>query len=117
MALGEGTSIALDEKGQIAWSTPSIKDAGAWRGRTFAGGDFNADGAGDWVFRDPSGDLLFVSAAGERLGSLTPGPGLADFVITTASGQPRLITLCASTVTSYRFSPPIEKTIASTKEN
>ena len=117
LALGEGIAIAFDEKGQVAWSTPSVKDPGAWRGRTFSGGEINGDEMGDWVFREPNGDLVFVSSAGEKLGTLTPGPGLADFVITAANGEPRLITLCASTVTSYRFDGHIEKTIASTKEN
>jgi peroxiredoxin len=115
MALGEGSAIAFDEKGQVAWSTPSVKDAGAWRGRTFAGGDINGDKLGDWVFRDPNGDLVFVSSAGEKLGSLRPGPGLADFIISMEKGEPRLITLCASTVTSYRFGPHIEKKTATAK--
>ena len=116
VALGDGTAIAFDEKGQIAWSTPSVKDPGAWRGRTFLGGDINKDEKGDWVFREPNGDLVFVTSAGEKLGTLTPGPGLADFVITTANGEPRLITLCASTVTSYRFTSENETKTASAEQ-
>jgi len=69
IATGEIT-VAFDASGKIIWSTPGKENHRAWRSSSFAFGDVDGDGAGDWAFYDPSGTLILVSARGEQLAKL-----------------------------------------------
>ena len=51
IASGDVT-VAFDEDGRLAWSTPAVDDHGAWRNVSFARGDVNGDGALEWIFVD-----------------------------------------------------------------
>lgn len=102
IGLGDGQVIALDPQGEIAWSTPGIKNHGAWRSTTFAGGDLDGDGRRDWVFHERNGDLCVASADGVRIAAL-PGAGqLEGFAVAEVrGGAGLLITLSDHTVIAY----------------
>jgi hypothetical protein len=104
MAIGGADAIAFDASGNVAWSTPSIKNPGAWRNTTFACGDINGDGVKDWAFLEASGDLVLASSAGEKIAALPNATGLTAFVIVPGSdGKGLLVTLGSGKVRAYHF--------------
>jgi len=105
LAVGDSTVIAFDEQGEVAWSTPAIKDHGAWRKTTFAGGDVNGDGNNDWVFHESTGDLVIADWRGGKLASIPGQARVQDFAILPANKQNLLVTLSDSIVRAYKFEP------------
>ncbi len=105
LAVGDSTVIAFDEQGAVAWSTPAIKDHGAWRKTTFAGGDVNGDGNNDWVFHESTGELVIADWRGGKLASIPGQARVQDFAILPANKQSLLVTLSDSIVRAYKFEP------------
>jgi hypothetical protein len=104
IAIGEGSAIAFDETGRVAWSTPAIKDHGSWRSATFACGDVDVDGSQEWVFVEASGDLILATSAGEKLGGISKPTGLDAFTIVPGkAGRGLLVLLVAGTVRASAF--------------
>lgn len=103
IATGEIT-VAFDADGKIVWSTPGKVDHAGWRASSFAFGDVDGNGSGDWAFYDSSGTLLLVSASGELLGRL-PGQGKsrAFILVPTKSGKAILALLNATRLEAFRF--------------
>ncbi len=104
IALGDGAAIAFDPNGQVAWSTPSVKNAGGWQNITFACGDIDGDGVRDWAFLVPAGDLVLASASGQKLASVPGQSGLNGFVIVPdGKGRGVLVTLRSGALQAYSF--------------
>jgi thiol-disulfide isomerase/thioredoxin len=104
IAVGQGDAIAFDESGQVAWSTPTMKDNGSWRSAPFACGDLDADGKSEWVFMEASGDLVLATSAGERLGAVSLPTGLDAFaIIPGKAGRGILMLLSSGTVRAFAF--------------
>lgn len=103
IAVGEGSVIAMNELGHVAWSTPTDENLRSWRDRTFASGDINSDGQKEWAFHDDAGDLIFVTASGEKLATLKNPAGLLDFNFVTNGEKTELILLDGSGLRFYRF--------------
>jgi hypothetical protein len=104
IAIGNGSAMAFDAGGHVAWSTPAIKDHGAWRSATFASGDVGADGRLDWVFREASGDLVVATSKGEKLAAISQPTGLNAFtVVPGRDGSGMLVLLLSGTVRATAF--------------
>ena len=97
-------TVAFDAEGKIIWSTPGKEDHGAWRAPSFAFGDVDEDGSGDWAFHDPSGTLILVSASGEQLGKLDGQRNNQAFILVPEkSGKAILVVLNASKLQAFKF--------------
>lgn len=97
-------TVAFDAEGEIIWSTAGKVDHGAWRAPSFAFGDVNGDGSGDWAFHDPSGTLVLVSTGGEQLGKLDGKQNNQAFLlIPEKSGKAILVVLNSSKLEAFKF--------------
>lgn len=97
----DGLTLGVDANGNEVWSTTGVKDK-SWRMASFASGDVDGDGNGDWAFWERRGELAVVSAAGRRLGVLKPGGSVNAFgIISNANGL--VVTLESGTLKAHRF--------------
>ena len=97
-------TVAFDESGRVAWSTPAVDDQGSWRNGSFACGDMNGDGAREWIFIDITHELVVVTAAGEKLAALPAPRNLDAFcVIPGTDGRDLLVTLQSGVVQAHAF--------------
>ena len=103
IATGDVT-VAFDENGRVAWSTPAVRDHAAWRRSFFACGDMNGDGTREWVFSDVTQELVVVTTSGEKLAALPVAEDLDAFcVMPGADGRGLLVTLQSGTVHAHAF--------------
>lgn len=103
VAQGEVT-VGFDEEGRVAWSTPAIRDHGAWRGVSFATGDLTGDGLPEWVFLDVDQTLAVVPPSGEKLASVAPPGQLESFcVLSQPNAAGLLVTLVDGRIEAYSF--------------
>jgi len=106
IAIGDATTIAFDPTGAVAWSTSAIQDHGAWRNVSFAIGDVIGDGRREWAFLEASGDLVIVSAQGEKLCAIPAQKTIQSFAMASTPGTAGiLVTLNSGTLQAYRFEP------------
>lgn len=104
IAIGEGSTVAFDETGLVAWTTSAINSQGAWRSVSFACGDIDGDGAREWAFLEASGDLVVVTSTGERLASLSDQKGVDAFVIAPGpKGKGTLVLSRSGVLNAYTF--------------
>ncbi|MBX3178025.1 MAG: redoxin domain-containing protein [Candidatus Hydrogenedentes bacterium] len=101
MTSGSGRAMLCDVDGTVLWGTPVPDDHGAWRSVTFAHGDIDGDGVGEWAFVGLDDELVVATVAGERLATLPGQEDLMSFAI--AAG--RLITLSGEILAAYSFEP------------
>ena len=109
LALGQGSAgkgeqaIAFDSTGQVVWSSP-VRSAGGWVNARFAYGDVAGDGNVEWAIMEPSGDLVVVTAKGEKLAAVPNQSAAKDFVIVAGkNGRGLLVVLSAGSVQTYSF--------------
>jgi hypothetical protein len=95
-------TVAVDDTGDLAWSTPAKEDNGRWRAATFAWGDLDGDGSSEWAFVDITGDLVLVTPQGEKFAALPGSQKFSGFAIVTGSDDGLLITLNAGVLSAYR---------------
>lgn len=105
---GDGTIMAFDPSGSIAWFAAGIKNSGGgWQNVAFAAGDVNGDGVQEWAFLDASGNLTIATIAGEILVSIPQQQSVNSFAI---ASQPKnkglLVTLTGPIVQAYKFKKP-----------
>lgn len=104
IAIGDGSAIAFDANGVVAWTTPSLKDHGAWRSATFASGDVDADGKHEWAFVEASGDLVVATSDGKKLAAIASPTGLNAFtIVPRKAGRGMLVLLSSGTVRATAF--------------
>ena len=102
--VSDDVTVAFDENGRLAWSTPAVQGQGSWRDGSFACGDMNGDGAREWIFIDVTDELVVVTAAGEKLAALSaPGNLDAFCVMQGRDGRGLLVTLHSGNVQAYAF--------------
>ncbi len=110
LALGQSSqgssgqdAVAFDSKGQVAWSAP-VRAAGGWVKVRFARGDIAGDGNFEWAFIESSGDMVLVTATGEKLAAIPGQSGASDFVIVPdKNGRGLLVVLQGASVQAYSF--------------
>lgn len=113
VAQGDVTA-GFDEEGHVAWSTPAIRDHGAWRRGSFASGDLTGDGLPEWVFLDVDRTLAVVLPGGEKLASVPEKGELEAFcVLSRPDGEGLLVTLVDGKIEAYGFEPASEVSVAS----
>lgn len=96
-------TVAFDEVGTIAWSTPANHDHTAWVTRWSAAGDLTGDEESEWVFFEADGSLAVVSPAGVKLAALAEGEP-ASFEIVEQAGAPGLLAVVVGgEVRAYAF--------------
>jgi len=104
LALGQDSILAFDPSGRVAWSTSVSQNAASWVNVVFASGDVDGDGASEWAFVDSAGDLVLVSAAGEKLAAIPGFSGASGFVIVSdVNGRGQLITLSSGALRAFSF--------------
>jgi hypothetical protein len=97
-------TVAFDADGKIIWSTSGKENHGGWRTSSFAFGDVDGDGKGDWAFHDPSGTLILVSASGEQLGKLEGQRNNQAFILVPEkTGKAVLVVQNASKLQAFKF--------------
>jgi peroxiredoxin len=99
----DGTVVALNPEGKIAWTTNSPKQS-SWRMTNFACGDMDGDGRKDWAFLEANGDLVIATADGTKLASLPEQKGIEDFLICPGPNGGELVTMSKGTISSYSLS-------------
>jgi hypothetical protein len=100
----EGVVMGMNDQGAIAWKHPCPVDRGGWRDSSFASGDLDGDGRRDWAFLGDPGELVIVSALGEKIGSIAVGENMEGFVIVEPLGSRALLVTCGSgKVAAYGF--------------
>ena len=104
IALGQDSVVAFDPNGRVAWSTPVAQNAASWVKVTFGFGAIDDDGLTEWAFVDAAGDLVLVSATGEKMAAVSGLAGASGFVIVpNAKGRGKLVTLSSGTLRAFSF--------------
>jgi peroxiredoxin len=104
VAIGaDGTVVAFDPAGQIAWTTSSLKQS-SWRTSNFACGDMDGDGRKDWAFLEANGDLVIATSDGAKLAFLPAQKGIDGFLICSGLNGGALVTMSKGNISSYSLS-------------
>lgn len=103
IAMGsDGTVVAFDIMGQIAWTTSGLKQS-SWRASNFACGDIDRDGRKDWGFLEANGDLVIATPDGTKLASLPGQKGIEGFSICSGLSGGALVTMNKGKISLYSF--------------
>jgi peroxiredoxin len=104
VAIGDnGTVVAFNPTGQIAWTTSSSKQS-SWRTSNFACGDMDGDGWKDWAFLEANGDLIIATSDGTKLAFLPAQKGIEGFSICSGLNGGALVTMSKGNISSYSLS-------------
>jgi peroxiredoxin len=104
IAIGfDGTVVAFNPTGQIAWTTSSLKQS-SWRTSNFACGDMEGDGRKDWAFLEANGDLVIATSDGTKLAFLPAQKGIEGFLICSGSNGGALVTMSKGEIRLYSLS-------------
>jgi len=104
LALGQDSILAFDLTGRVAWSTSVSQNAASWVNVVFASGDIDGDGAAEWAFMDSAGDLILVTAAGEKVAAIPGFSGASGFeIVPDVNGHGQLITLSFGALRAFSF--------------
>lgn len=96
-------TVAMDDTGDIAWSSPADERDSDTRSGGFAWGDLDGDGTAEWAFVDITGELVAVTPQGEKFAALPNQRKTMHFVIVSnPSGDGLLVTMQAGTLRAYR---------------
>ena len=98
----DGTVVAFDPMGQIAWTTSGLKQS-SWRASNFACGDIDRDGRKDWGFLEANGDLVIVTPDGIKLASLPGQKSIEGFSICSGLSGGALVTMNKGKISLYSF--------------
>jgi hypothetical protein len=92
--------LCLDTSGTILWDLV-LDGAKSWVAPVFASGDFSGDGTKEWAIAASDTELIFVSAEGEKLGTLPTRRKPAGMGALKAADRDRLVLLADDRVACY----------------